>query len=159
MKHFQKVGKKIISINNLNPFDYIEKITKNVFSSHSKQCKFIDGIDTIFEQSAFIFPHKKEDLSISIQFEGEDKLFKTNYSLEKIIFPSEEFKQFYLQEYKKSSKNHLPFLKYKEIEKKFQMQKGLKSNLKDEKDMWDLKSEDQSIKCRVDKTNKFNIKI
>ena len=141
----------------MNPFDYIEKITKNLVSPHSKQCKFIKGIDTIFEQSAFIFPHKKEDLSISIQFEGEDKLFKTNYLLEKIIFPSEEFKQFYLQKYKKSFKNHLPFLNYKEIEKKFQMQKGLKSNLKDEKDMWDLKSKDQSIKCRVDKTNKFNI--
>ena len=150
-------GKKIISINNLNPFDYIEKITKNVISPHSKQGKYISGIDSIYDQSLFIFPHKKEELSISIQFEGEDKLFETNYSLAKEIFPSEEFKQFYLQEYKRSFKNHLPFLKYKEIEKKFQIQKGLKSNLKDEKDMWDLKSEDQSIKCRVDETNKFNI--
>lgn len=33
----------------MNPYEYIEKITKNIGSPHSKQCKFIQGIDSIFE--------------------------------------------------------------------------------------------------------------
>ena len=149
-------GKKIISINNMNPYEYIEKITKNIGSPHSKQCKFIDGIDNIFEQNAFIFPQKKENLNISIKFEGEEKLFETQYSFEKYE-SSEEFREFYLQEQRKSSKNNIPFLKFEKIKEKFKMKKGLKNKLKDEKDIWDLKSEDEYIKCKVDDENKFNI--
>ena len=37
------------------------------------------------------------------------------------------------------------------------MKKGLKNKLKDEKDIWDLKSEDEYIKCKVDDENEFNI--
>jgi len=88
----------------LNPLDYIEKITKNVASPHCKQCKYIAGIDTIYDQSVFIFPHKKEELSISIQFEEEDKLFKTNYSLEKRIFPVKNLNNFIYKNTRKVSR-------------------------------------------------------
>ena len=37
------------------------------------------------------------------------------------------------------------------------MEKGLKNNLKDTKDIWDLKSEDEFLKCKVDEENKFNV--
>ena len=150
-------GKKIISINNMNPYEYIEKITKNVGSAHSKQCKFIQGIDFIYQQFAYFYPHKKEYLNISIKFEGEDKVFETQYSLEKLKFSSEEFKEFFLQEQRRSFKNDIPFLRFEEIEEKFKMEKGLKNKLKDEKDIWDLKSEDEYIKCKVDDENKFNV--
>lgn len=76
-------GKKIISINNMNPYDYLEKATKNVASAHSKQCKFVQSINSIYQQIAYIYPHKKEDLNISIKFEGEEKLFETYIHLKK----------------------------------------------------------------------------
>ena len=34
-------GKKIISINNLDPFEYLEEIGNNGIAAHSPQCKFI----------------------------------------------------------------------------------------------------------------------
>lgn len=91
---------------------------------------------------------KKENLNISIKFEGEEKLFETQYSFEKYEFSSEEFREFYLQEQRKSSKNNIPFLKFEKIKEKFKMKKGLKNKLKDEKDIWDLKSEEEYIKMQ-----------
>ena len=57
-------GLKIISINGLDPFEYLEKIGRNVASPHSPQCKYIDSLDYTMQHSLIFYPHKKEDLSI-----------------------------------------------------------------------------------------------
>ena len=149
-------GLKIISINDLDPFKYLEKIGKNVASPHSPQCKFIDGIDYSMQHSLPFYPHKKEDLLVSIKFEG-DEILETEYSFQKYVYFSEEFKEYYLAEQEKFFKYHIPIPKFEEIEKKFKIKKGLINKLKDDKDMWDLKSGDETIKCRVDNENQFNV--
>ena len=148
-------GQKIISINDLDPFEYLEKMERNVISPHSPQCKYVFSLEYINEHYLFIYPHKKEDLSISIKFEGDE--LKTEYSFKNYNFLSQEFREFYLAEHKKYFKNNIPFPKFEEIEQKFKIEKGLINKLKDEKDMWDLKSKDETIKCRVDIENQFNV--
>ena len=147
---------KIISINGLDPFEYLEKIGRNVASPHSPQCKYIDSLDYTMQHSLIFYPHKKEDLPISIQFEGNE-LLETEYTLQKRVYFSEEFREYYLAQLNKSFKNNIPFPKFEEIEKKFKIKKGLINKLKDDKDMWDLQSEDETIKCRVDNENQFNV--
>ena len=151
-------GKKIISINNLNPFDYLEKMVKSGTSPHSSQCKFIEALEYIKEQPLHLYPHKKEDLFISIKFEGNE-ILNTMYSFEKKQFLNDEFKEFFLEEQKKYIKNTIHFPKFEEIEKKFRIKKGLINKLKDseDRDIWDLKSGDEFIKCRVDNENEFNV--
>lgn len=149
-------GKRILSINNLDPLIYLEEIGKNGISPHSPQCKFISALDNTKEHSLYLYPHKKEDLLISMKFEG-DKLLETEYAFEQYKFSSNEFKEFFLEEQMKSFKNRNPIPKYEEIEKKFKIKKGLINKLTDEKDIWDLKSEDETIKCRVDLENNFNV--
>ena len=126
---------------------------------HSRQMKYIESLDFISQLYLDYYPHKKEDLSISIKFENEDELFEIEYSLEKFNYFSEEFKNFYLEEKKKCIKNNIPLIKFEEIEKKFKKKKGLINNLKnyEDEDMWDLTSYDEYIKCRVDEENHFNV--
>ena len=149
-------GLKIISINGLDPFEYLEKMGRNLVSPHSPQCKYINSLDYIEQHSLSFYPHKKEDLPISIQFEGNE-LLETEYTLQKRVYFSEEFREYYLAQLNKSFKNNIPFPKFEEIEKKFKIKKGLINKLKDDKDMWDLQSEDETIKCRVDNENQFNV--
>ena len=150
-------GKKIISINNLNPFVYLEKIGKNGLMTYSHQSRFIDALEYIMKHPLSLYPHKKEDLSISIQFEGEDELFETEYVLENVNNLNDEFKGLYLDEQKKYFKDNINIHKLEEIETQFTNKKGFVGGLKDEKDIWDLKNKDGSIRCRVDEENQFNV--
>ena len=82
---------------------------------------------------------------------------ETEYTLQKRVYFSEEFREYYLAQLNKSFKNNIPFPKFEEIEKRFKIKKGLINKLKDDKDMWDLQSEDETIKCRVDNENQVNV--
>jgi hypothetical protein len=93
-------GLKIISINDLDPFNYLEKMGKNIVSPHSPQCKFIDSIDYIIQHSLGYYSHKKEDLLVSIKFEG-DELLETEYSFQKYFYFSEEFRNYFFCRTKK----------------------------------------------------------
>ncbi len=104
------------------------------------------------------YPFKKEDLSLSIEFEGEDEPFEISYQFEQLISFSTEFKSFYLEQQKKFVKYGIPPPKIEEIEKIFKIKKGLlKQEIKEENDIWDLKSNDRFIKCKVDKENEVNV--
>ena len=155
-----KSGKRIISINDLEPFDYLEKMNKYIASVHSRQGKYIISLRYMQngQLNVIYYPFKKQNLSISIKFEGEDELFETEFKLQKREFFSEEFKEFYLKEQKIFFQNRIPLPKFNEIENKFKIQKGLINKLKeDEEDIWDLKNSEGTIKCRVDEENKFNV--
>ena len=143
-------GKKIISINKLNPFEYLEIIGKNGLMTYSHQSRFIDALQYIMQHPLSLYPHKKDELSISIQFEGEKELFETEYVLEKTNYFNKELKE--LKEQNKYFNNNFNVHNYEKIEVKYKMNK-----LKDEKDIWDLKNKDGDIKCRVDEDNKFNV--
>ena len=135
-------------------------MNKYIASVHSRQGKYIISLRYMQngQLNVIYYPFKKQNLSISIKFEGEDELFETEFKLQKREFFSEEFKEFYLKEQKKFFQNRIPLPKFNEIENKFKIQKGLINKLKeDEEDIWDLKNSEGTIKCRVDEENKFNV--
>ena len=157
-------GKKILKINSLDPYEYFEEISKKGYITHSSQGKFIKMLDSISELTPDYYPLKKEDLKVSIQFDGEKEEFLIEYQFEEIPFFTQEFKEYYLDEKKKYYKNNIRFPKFKELELDFKIKKGLinKRNLKDiednkEEDFWQFQDNEGKIKCRVDEDNHFNI--
>ena len=143
--------KKIISINNLNPFDYVEQFGKNSVWAHSRQARYIDSLLILGQHFLSSFPHKKEELKISIKFEGEDEPLEIEYGFERSYFFSDEFEEFYFKEKKRYFQSDRIFPRLEEIEKKFKIKKGLINKLKvneeeefeeeEEADMWELKSQ------------------
>ena len=153
------LDKKILEINGLDPYEYLDEMSKKGYVTHSLQSRYIlinSYISYLYLDS---FPFKKEDLTTTIKFEGEDEEFKIDYQFKKVSFLSGEFKVYYIKERKKYFKLNIPIPKFKEIELQFKIKKGLikKDPLKAEQDIWELKSNDNGINCRVDEENKFNV--
>ena len=153
------LDKKILEINGLDPYEYLDEMSKKGYVTHSLQSRYIlinSYISYLYLDS---FPFKKEDLTTTIKFEGEDEEFKIDYQFKKVSFLSGEFKVYYIKERKKYFKLNIPIPKFKEIELKFKIKKGLikKDQLKAEQDIWELKSNYNEINCRVDEENKFNV--
>ena len=127
----QLENKKIISINSLNPYDYLAKMSQNVASAHSKQRGYYIGLIMINERNLMRFPYKEEDLPISIKFEGEE-LLELNFTLSKYRATTVEFNSFLLNEQIDSFKKNIPIPTFKEVEKKYKLKKGL-INLKEKR--------------------------
>ena len=159
MKTLNLRGKKIISINGKNPYEYFEEMNEKGYITHSTQAKFIEMLSSIDALRAEDYPLKKEDLKVSIKFEGEEEEFAVEYNFEETPFFSQEFKEYYLAEKKKYFKNNIPFPRYEKIELDFKIKKGIinKRKLQDEEDIWQLKDDDEMIKCKVDEDNQFNL--
>ena len=151
--------KKILKINGLGPYEYLDEMSKKGHVYHSPQSRYIFILSIIYSLPLYVFPIKKNDLTINIQFENEEQEFEIDYHLEQIKFFSEEFKQYYIKERNNYFKLNMPIQKFEEIEYEFKVKKGLikKNLLKDTQDFWELKSDDENIKCRVDKDNGFNV--
>ena len=75
----QLQGKRILKINNLDPYKYFEEISKRGPLTHCLQSQFIDIFDTIDELHIDYYPFKKEELSVSIKFEGVEDEFEIQY--------------------------------------------------------------------------------
>ena len=77
-------GKKIISINNLSPYDYLEEMGKKFDVAHSPQARYIYIVSYLHFLYADIFPFKKEELNnIFLKFEGNESL-EIEYKFQKI---------------------------------------------------------------------------
>ena len=161
----QLQNKKIVSINGLNPYDYLIKMSQNVASTHSEQSKYFFGLNNIYQRNLITFPYNEEDLPISIKFEGEE-LLDLNFTLLKRRIRTVEFNNFLLNEQIKSFKKNIPIPKFEEVEKKYKIQKGLLNSKEkrkiqlDEEEIeieWDLEDSEGNIKCRVDEKNKLNV--
>ena len=173
MKTMALTGKKILTINGLDPYVYFEEMSKKGYTTHSPQCNYIEMLDTLAFVEAEYYPLKKEDLQVSIKFEGVEEELEVEYNFEEKSFFSQEFKEYYLNEKKSYFKNNIPLPNFKKMESDFKIKKGLinKRNLQDEDDeeyeeeeeeeeeksIWELEDVKGKIKCRVDKDNQFNV--
>ena len=156
-KTLELFTKKILKINGKDPYEYLEEFDKkSAITCHSLQCRYISTMRTIYRLTLSYYPFKKEELSLSIEFEGEDEIFEISYQFEQMKFSSKEFKSFYLEQQDFYFKNEIPPPKIEDIEKNFKIKMGLIEQEKNE-DIWDLKSNDNKIKCKVDKENGFNV--
>ena len=80
------LDKKILEINGLDPYEYLDEMSKKGYVTHSLQSRYIliNGyINYLYLDS---FPFKKEDLTTTIKFEGEDEEFKIDYQFKKFHF-------------------------------------------------------------------------
>jgi len=103
-----------------------------------------------------MYPFKKEELNISIDFE-DNKSLQIEYQYKGLEFEDQEFKQYVIEEKKKFLKGYNSLLDIEELKYKFKLKKGLISKkLKKEVD-WDLSDEEELIKCKVDDDNKYNV--
>ena len=158
-------GKKILSINSLDPYEYFEEMSKKGYITHSSQGKFIDMLDNFASLSPDYYPLKKEDLQVSIKFEGMEEEFVVEYNFEEKYFFSQEFKEYYLNEKKNYFKNNIPLPKLERMELDFKIKKGLINNnhLQDdneeeeEDNFWKFEDARKKIRCRVDEDNHFNV--
>ena len=152
-------GKKILQINGLEPYEYLEEMGKKGKLVHSSQCRYI--LTSIYFNRLYLdyYPLKKENLTTTIKFEGEEQEFTIDYQIKSLFFFSEEFRQFYIKERRKYFKLNMPIPLFEDIELKFKIKKGLidKNLLKDGEDFWELKTSDGTLKCRVDEENHFNV--
>ena len=112
-------GTKILKINGLDPYEYLEEIGKKGLLAHSSQFRYILTYDYIDRLYLNCYPLKKEELNLSIEFEGEEEEFKIDYELEQLQFFSQEFKEYYMAEQKKYFKNNIPLPRFEEMELNF----------------------------------------
>ena len=151
------INKKIISINGIDPFQFIEEFAKNIKYPycHSLQCNYIQALDDITSLSLSQYPLIKEELpNITIIFKGEEKEVKVNYMFYALKKKS-KLHQFYLEKIKSNIKNNIPLPIFKEVVKEFQLKNEL--NYRKLQDDWDYIDKDESIKCKIDKKNEVNV--
>ena len=149
-------GKKIISINNLSPYDYLEEMGKKFDVVHSPQARYISIVAQLHLLYADYFPFKKEELNIFLKFEGNESL-EIEYKFQKLKFEEEDYLDYFITEKKKMRKKLTPIKDLNQLELNYKIKKGLIS-LKDKNDdNWDYFSSYGEIKCKVDNVNKYNV--
>ena len=151
-------GKKIISINGLEPYKYLEDMGKKSNVIRSSQARYILLSRYIYALDILRYPFKKEELSLKIIFEGTEEVININYQFKQRENFNTEFKKYYLEEQEKQMRLGIPFSSFEEMELKYKIEKGLiNNNINEEKDFWDLKSKEDLLKCKVDKENEINV--
>lgn len=93
-------GKKIIAINNLEPYEYMEKMGNHDRVVHSPQARYILLSMYIINFYAYRNPFFKEEISLSIKFDEIEEELKLDYQFVQHTFINQEFKQYFLSEQK-----------------------------------------------------------
>ena len=144
--------KKIISINNLPPYDYLEEMSLKFWPIHSPQARFIKLFNDISSLPIDTYPFKKEELNIKIVFENNETL-EIEYQPTYESSDNEEYLKFFKAEKQKMHKYYFP-LTVEDIKLKYKIKKGL---IFQKEIPWDFTSTSQLIRCKVDETNKYNV--
>ena len=155
IKDLSEKKKKIIEINKMNPYEYFDKFYPK--GIRSTQAKYISLLKIISDIPIYSYPLKKEELQISIKFEGEDDLLNLEY-------------QFYEEDFSQSSLlNNLGNLERGKMrllndmnqvhlmEKNMNRMKEKKENIVNRGIIWDLTNQDESLKCKIDDENELNV--
>ena len=126
---------------------------------HSPQARYILLSWYITNFYAYRNPFFKEEISLSIKFDEIEEELKLDYQFVQHTFVNQEFKQYFLSEQEKYFKLNMPFPRIDQIELKYKIKKGLisKNDLKEQNDIWNYKSKDGAIKCKIDTENKLNV--
>ena len=152
------LGKKIISINDNDPFKFIEEspINTKFLNCHSLQSNYIVSLDEMTTLNLLRYPFKKEELPF-IKFKFEEGELNVNYEFIKFN-NNNKLHQFYLEKIKNNINNNMPLPSFKEVEREFQHKKKLNYNKEGSiKIDWDYSNIDGNIKCKIDKENKINV--
>ena len=141
-------GIKIESINEMGPFEYFSKIGEKGYVFHSPQARYVFGMQRINQLPINIFPFKKEELDLSIKFEGKDELFKIEYQFKHKDDIGGDFFEFFYNSAFLILENNLQSPNSNSEKKSFQQNND---------DLWDIKNSNEIIKCKVDDKNNLNV--
>ena len=88
-------GSKIKTINDLNPFEYIDQLPLKFGPIHSPQARYINFIQSLDMLLVEYYPFKKEELKLKIEFEDTEQTLEIEYKFEELKFESVELREFY----------------------------------------------------------------
>ena len=159
------LNKKIISINDTEPFTFITNLFGPFSIGHNSQMNYVETLQIMDRLFILSTPFFKEELSnIKLKFEEGEYTF--NYTFTS-LFGDKEFIKYYNNYIKRNIEFDLPFINIKRIYKEYKEYKEYKDktnqNYKpktkiDEID-WDYESKSQYIKCKVDEVNEKNVMV
>ena len=161
------------SINNENPFDYIQKWGRIYRGNKSPHAHFTLMKTLIYAFYIRLYPYTPEELSMTFEFESTQRdlinldyfIFIPNVQNMKLYhgvdnFDQNEFDKFFEAQLRKNKENVIEPNIF-EIIHKFKILKGLDKESPQTKSTiieWKYKTpEENGIKCRVDEDNKINI--
>ena len=152
------LDKKIVSINDTEPFEFIVNLLGPFSVGHNSQINYVATLESIQSLNIKEFPFFKEELSnIKLEFEDGEE-FTFNFTLNSIVGDS-EFREYYQKKLKRQIPFYSPFINIREIYKQYKQKTdpNYKTKRKIDEIDWDYVSEDELIKCRVDEDNKKNV--
>ena len=132
-------GIKIESINEMGPFEYFSKIGEKGYVFHSPQARYVFGMQRINQLPINIFPFKKEELDLSIKFEGIDELFKIEYQLKHKDDIGGDFLEFFYNSAFVILENNLQSTNSNSEKKSFQQNND---------NLWDIKNSNEILKLK-----------
>ena len=151
-------NKKIIRINETEPFKFILNLLGPFSVGHNSQINYIETLETIGNIVISTTPFFKEELSnIKLEFEdGDEYIF--NYTF-KSINGDMEFRKYYKKIIERQIQFGSPFINIKKIYKEYKEENDPKYKPKRKIDSidWDYQSQFRYIKCKVDKANQKNV--
>ena len=148
--------KKIETINEIGPFEYFSKIGGKGFVFHSPQARYVFGMQRINQLPVNIFPFKKEELDLSIKFEGLDEVFKIEYQFKHKDNIGGDFQEFFYNSAFLILEDNLQSSSLKE--KNTNSNSEQKSSQQNDV-IWDIKDNSEILKCKVDDENKLNVML
>ena len=153
-------GQCFKSINNTDPFDFIQNINQEFGAFYNKHSTFTYNLVTAHAISISSNPLSIEQLSnITFIMENDNTEFTLDYYLyysEPNLENSEEFFKFYEEEKKREIKT-LEKASILDIEDKFYKMKNNENINVEENLNWAYSTYDKNIKCRVDSINNLNV--
>ena len=153
------LNKKIISINDTDPFEFITNLFGDLSVGHSTQIKYVNILDSIQNINIIQYPFLKEELSnITLKFENDEN-YTFSFYFNRALGGNKLFEQYFIKKLNKYIINNLPLPNIKTIYEEYKQENdpNYKPKRKMEKIKWDYESLERIIKCKVDEDNKKNV--
>ena len=151
------LNKKIISINDTDPFKFIGNLFGDFSVGHNPQINYINTLESVGNIRIFQYPFLKEELSnITLKFENDENYTFSFYF--KAIYEGNSFEKYYIKILDKYIINNLPLPNIQTIYEEYKQKNdpNYKQKRKMETIKWDYYKEG-IIKCKIDEDNKKNV--
>ena len=137
------------------PNEYFDKFySKGI---RSNQGKYISMLNKISDFSVSSYPYIKEELQLSIKFEGEEDLLNLEYQFYQMNLDDNNLFES-LENLKQEKKINLGGINpFHMIEQNLDRIKEKKFKNIHKENIWNLSSSDEIIKCKIDDENQLNV--
>ena len=149
----------IKSINNTEPFEYIQKFGK-IQNLKNRHAQFTENLKKITTSRTDFNPLDLSDLiNINYEYENGDIINIDYYFITPDNFNDINQKEFeeYINNINKNQPNIHLIPNIFESKKLFKRKKGINIDQIKDSIKWDIETKDKILKCRVDKDNKYNV--